>query len=84
MKEDLLESAPSVFLVEPEHTPGPEASISHDGARRIFEAELASWHDNDDDWPPERNRENLGEWFDVYVQEMVLDLEHKTLDLEHL
>jgi len=40
----------------------------------IFEEELASWMDHEDDWPAPRTREMFDAWFDAELTDSVFDL----------
>ena len=53
----------------------PEDGISYidDIADRLFEMELASWAEDESQWPAKRNLKLFWEWFDVEVHMGVMD-----------
>ncbi len=70
---DLAESTRTVYLVPEE--PQPELLAFLDEFwEDIFEQELASWMESEDDWPPNRTREMFDAWFDAELTDAVYDL----------
>lgn len=70
----LHQGIPSVYLFEIDERSDVESvALTDDVARRVFEFELGSWNDDEDDWPSDRGLKALHEWFDVQVQDMVVD-----------
>ncbi|GAB7126542.1 hypothetical protein JCM19000A_10490 [Silvimonas sp. JCM 19000] len=53
----------------------PEDGISYidDVADRLFEMELASWAEDESQWPTKRNLKLFWEWFDVEIHLGVMD-----------
>ncbi len=73
----LCQGIPSVYLFEFDPMSDvEEVALSEDVALRVFEFELGSWHDDDADWPPFKGLKTLREWFDVQVQDIVVDFEN--------
>jgi hypothetical protein len=48
--------------------------------QEIFENELFAWCTNEDWWPEKITKEMFGEWFDVTLHSMVLDMLKDPLD----
>jgi len=41
--------------------------------KRIFEAELSGWHQDETVWPQKRSYELFRRWFDVEIHPIVVD-----------
>jgi hypothetical protein len=75
---------PPVYLVEDvDLSPDPEPAIRRH-YRTIFEQELASWHMDQDTWPPNRDLSTFNEWFDVELRSLVIDLPRSPIQVEEL
>jgi hypothetical protein len=75
LDEQLARQERTVFLVlEFDGEPALE-DVLPDYWEDIFEAELASWHDDEQRWPLPRTREMFDAWFDVELCGSVYDLD---------
>jgi hypothetical protein len=75
---------PPIYLVEEvelQPDPGP-ALRKH--FKAIFEQELASWHLDQNAWPPIRDFKTFSEWFDVELRSMVVELPGTPIQVEEL
>ena len=68
-----LRRTPAVYAVEPTSDHDPKLVVEAHW-RTIFEAELAVWERDRSTWPPKRTCALFGQWFDVDVCPMVVDL----------
>src|SRR5438105_4177409 len=50
----------------------------------IFENELQSWWQDEDDWPAVRDYNTFRAWFDIEYGSEVFDLDHSLLILEEM
>jgi len=75
LDEQIARRERTVFLaLEFEGQPGLE-DVLRDYWEEIFEAELASWNDDEQRWPTQRTRETFDAWFDVELCAAVYDLD---------
>lgn len=58
----------SVYLVEAAEAESP-ASIVRRNFEAIFDEQLASWHQDEDDWPARRKLSKFHQWLEVEVVE---------------
>ena len=74
-----LHETPTAYLIPVVETADELAEVLADAWPEIFEAELASWYQDEEYWPEGRTRELFDEWFELRFGEMVFDLGHGAL-----
>ena len=71
---DLADDQRTIYLVPEAAHRVKVATLLDDCWPHIFEEELASWMESEDDWPASRTREMFDAWFDAELTESVFDL----------
>jgi hypothetical protein len=73
---------PTVYLIDEVANDAALNNALRRHCPQIFENELASWHLLEEDWPQKRDFRTFGDWFEVKVSTIVLDLSRHHLGLE--
>ena len=70
-----MEARVSIYLVAEDPAEKSETAPLENYCQEIFEAELAAWSQDEDQWPQSRTLAMLQEWFEVTGESVVSDLE---------
>ncbi|MDO5059131.1 MAG: hypothetical protein Q4D82_04210 [Neisseria sp.] len=71
----------TVFLVPEFDSPEEVVAYFDERYEAIFESELAGWEEDVNKWPKARGLQEFWEFFDIEINDMVLDMEDSDLQV---
>lgn len=77
-----FEKRVSIYLVAEDPRGQKETAPIKNYFEEIFEAELAAWWQDEEQWPKPRTLKIFREWFDVVGESVVTDLELDPIEVE--
>jgi len=72
----------SVYLVPPDPKEEEESAPLQKWFSAVFERELESWYLDEARWPQRRDLKTFLQWFDVWIESVVVDLGQGPLEHE--